>query len=1260
MRKGFYFSLDAVMALMIMSTSMVLVLQASQSSSSGFQTDSSRYSEVSTEARDALKLASIQDYSSLQEEIKDDVSISGDAANKSVLNAITLLWAGWNRTDARELTRQYFRDKAPPGYEFAVKVSESGNTTTLYRSSEMKGSPSIVTSNSLLVSGHRVNRSQTGVRARSLLTEVDKNTTKRVFFGGYVGQGNITYNVSLDRPDTVKNVSMEMDVTSNFTLQINGQEVGQYTPDEGTKAVEEYQICTTGEPACEALENEQNTVKFLFTSENRSIRGGVLRIRYNKTANIQLQGPKNRIEKKRLPGINGIINYYGSFYVPGNINDISARLNLTVQDRKVFVRAGSTTLYEETLNGNNEITLSGQEIEQAFNDEGIQLEDLSQRTVPLRIGLGDINTESGTREAIADSISVMDISGSMEGDRLTQAKNASRQFVDIILEADGNRAGFVSYNEAVVDSSGLSKDKAYLKNLIDSQTAGGNTCIGCGILEATDTLQGTVVRQAAQSGDQWSYTPEFLDTPPPEKNGNSWNENGFDDSNWTRSASPITSQGPDPELEDYQGEVYFRREFSLNHSVYTPRLGLYTNDRAVAYLNGEQIFNGTASHLAQYWNREVTVSGDYLRSGGNVLAVKLVNEGNDTERIRENRETGWTGSFTNTTVRNGRLQLAPQYGTGQDVNADQYVQITGDGYGGAWPFVYESYIERVQIRGIDSSSGNEGYRDATDQVTEELVPGRTYQVNMTLQTGDGSLYASAAFDWNGNGRWDDTERALEVGSCSGNPCTVSGEIRIPEDAETGSTLMRVMVQETEYHRDPTSEDTLMEAEDYSAFIDSPTYHNGTYTATLQAPETVDWTGKQILSETPGKTALDLNYTVSGTTYENLSQVPESESVDVKASLFTKGNETPVVEEFSLGYPIDQQEAAFDAYLNLTEDRKRSMVVMSDGAPNIETSMENVPNHYEGNDFCFGGSCYPVIGAPEHAIEAACRAQENRDVKVYSVGFGDANEEIMGQIAECGGGQYYSASTSNLADVFTQISNRILEASYVGQTVKEGTELSTSTLYPDSYFRFNYTDTSDLEYGKISLRRSTAEFGEDSPKRKEFDVPNGTVLEVPQDTEVDSAKATSFSGNKWTYTVEANGTGSFEKIFDLTNYGTTFPALGDPFTVNIPPRHITVGNNAVKVNTALEPGETSGGNPNNRVFYTIEFGNSVPYGDLYPNSTAARKNATWRLRQKLDFDDDGEPIVDIESDDFRNQTEVLGKEPYLWGPANVKLVIWSEE
>lgn len=160
MRKGFYFSMDAVMALLIMSGSMMLVLQQSDSSSDGFTSDSRHFQEVITTSRDVMRLASVEKLSSLNESHADQFrpTIDDSEVNKSVLNAISLLWANRNITKAKDLTEIYFRSKLPEDYEFKLMFVEDSGESIIFRTKEMEGSPRFVTSVSSLVSGHKINK----------------------------------------------------------------------------------------------------------------------------------------------------------------------------------------------------------------------------------------------------------------------------------------------------------------------------------------------------------------------------------------------------------------------------------------------------------------------------------------------------------------------------------------------------------------------------------------------------------------------------------------------------------------------------------------------------------------------------------------------------------------------------------------------------------------------------------------------------------------------------------------------------------------------------------------------------------------------------------------------------------------------------------------------------------------------------------------------------------------------------------------------
>ncbi len=99
-----------------------------------------------------------------------------------------------------------------------------------------------------------------------------------------------------------------------------------------------------------------------------------------------------------------------------------------------------------------------------------------------------------------DVMIVLDRSGSMWGDKLTDAKNAAKTFVDMLNETY-DQAGLVSFSStASLDKELLTMDdanKTELKDTIDALTAGGATNIGDGIAAATTELTSERARSNA-------------------------------------------------------------------------------------------------------------------------------------------------------------------------------------------------------------------------------------------------------------------------------------------------------------------------------------------------------------------------------------------------------------------------------------------------------------------------------------------------------------------------------------------------------------------------------------------------------------------------------------------------------------------------------------------------------------------------------------------------------------------------------------------
>ena len=98
--------------------------------------------------------------------------------------------------------------------------------------------------------------------------------------------------------------------------------------------------------------------------------------------------------------------------------------------------------------------------------------------------------DAETRRTPVSMAIVIDVSGSMMGEKITNARIAAHQLVDRL--ADGDRVTLVTYSDAaevVLSNYQLSADRSYAHAMIDGIAARGGTCISCGLEEAYRTLR---------------------------------------------------------------------------------------------------------------------------------------------------------------------------------------------------------------------------------------------------------------------------------------------------------------------------------------------------------------------------------------------------------------------------------------------------------------------------------------------------------------------------------------------------------------------------------------------------------------------------------------------------------------------------------------------------------------------------------------------------------------------------------------------------
>jgi hypothetical protein len=81
--------------------------------------------------------------------------------------------------------------------------------------------------------------------------------------------------------------------------------------------------------------------------------------------------------------------------------------------------------------------------------------------------------------------------GGTWGDKLTPLKDANKNMISTLIDGSENRIGLVGYKNTVISSASANptSDSSSLNGIVNSWTATSNTCICCGINDASDRLQ---------------------------------------------------------------------------------------------------------------------------------------------------------------------------------------------------------------------------------------------------------------------------------------------------------------------------------------------------------------------------------------------------------------------------------------------------------------------------------------------------------------------------------------------------------------------------------------------------------------------------------------------------------------------------------------------------------------------------------------------------------------------------------------------------
>lgn len=417
-RKGYYFIFDALFAAILLVSGLIILSQYSEKGN--------YVNDMEFISKDLLvSLSSIKIYEYNESYRNNSFIVSelnnGNITNpdNSVLEQIGEYWARDEIGKAQTLIAEIL-DDLDVTYNVELSASNAYRTEhdVLYLNN-VSGSKQDLVSSRRMISGIEKGRPLSGSSSSAYLKKIlNKKIFSYAYFGGFVGQGNITVPLELlSDYNTSKLISATLKIATpgNFTLFINNQQcLGVFN---GTNNITSDVVLAWNISSCKNLLvplNNNISLKFISGLPTSYVAGGFLKAVYS-TDSISVQHQEG-YKRYYFPDIIGIINLYDAISAQGNIQNWT--LNLTFYNNyTTYFNFGNETLF--TMFGNNSVqNLIFYRTNQNFPEEPI----------PIRLGIQNFSNVTHTNYGVpSDIFLITDVSGSM-GDCIGNSRNCSYQY----------------------------------------------------------------------------------------------------------------------------------------------------------------------------------------------------------------------------------------------------------------------------------------------------------------------------------------------------------------------------------------------------------------------------------------------------------------------------------------------------------------------------------------------------------------------------------------------------------------------------------------------------------------------------------------------------------------------------------------------------------------------------------------------------------------------------------------------------------------
>lgn len=402
-KKGYYFTLDALLASIILVGGLLLISQHL-----GNEPPSEGIEYLSTDVLAVLSELKMDELNSTY--VTNNLNGSNITdLNLSVIEQIGSYWAA-NETNLSQNLSNYVLQYLFPNNTGMRLVIEG----------DILFEKPLTTTNNLMVGERMITGIMkgapiTGATSSAYLRKIDdKRTSSYAYFGGFVGQGNISVflkGIPDDvTPADITRMILEVDAGEAFTLTINGNPCDTLIPTGNNMSPDVWNITYCNS----SITTGTNTISVNFSGEiNYSyVAGGYLRVDY-KTDELQ-QNISAGTKRYSFPGIEGVANLYDAFYIPGTLTNMSIYLHFEVVgsgNTSTYLTLGSTYVYHDNATGENQIYLNDSALLQF--PINLNYDAISNKTIPLRFASYN-ETYINIMGTNADVVLITDLSGSMK------------------------------------------------------------------------------------------------------------------------------------------------------------------------------------------------------------------------------------------------------------------------------------------------------------------------------------------------------------------------------------------------------------------------------------------------------------------------------------------------------------------------------------------------------------------------------------------------------------------------------------------------------------------------------------------------------------------------------------------------------------------------------------------------------------------------------------------------------------------------------